>query len=157
MAMRGEEYIFYYTLTDEEGNILASSTAEDPSSVLSGYSLIHPAVEKHLSKMVEGEERKFILEAQEAYGAYDKKKIKSFKRSKIQTQGSLKLGKRLGVRRWWGDFVPGKVISMDDTKVTIDFNHEYADMRLHYHLHLLEKRDTSVPFACGIKPGKDEL
>ena len=155
MALRGEEYFFTYALTSDEGKVLACSTKEQPSSVLSGYSLIHPKVEKVLSTMKAGEEKDFILEVSEAYGPYKPNKIKTIKRSKL-TGNNLQINAIVKVKRWWGEYLEGKVLSISNDSVCLDFNHKYAGMRLHYHIHLLQVKDISVPFACGLKPGRDE-
>lgn len=155
MALRGEEYIFTYVLSNDAGKVLAYSTKDQPSSVLSGYSLIHPKVEKALSTMKVEEEKDFILEVSEAYGPYKPSRIKTIKRSKL-TDENLQIKSIVKVKRWWGEYLEGRVLSISNDSVCLDFNHKYAGMRLHYHIHLLQVKDTSVPFACGLKPGRDE-
>jgi FKBP-type peptidyl-prolyl cis-trans isomerase SlyD len=71
---------FNYTLKDEEGTILDSSTNKEPMSFISGSNLVIPKLEEALSGMIIGSKKNVKIAAADAYGEYSEDAIQKVKK-----------------------------------------------------------------------------
>lgn len=136
-------------LTD--GKLVQSNKGmNQPLVILIGANKVLPAVEKQIQQMVEGQTKKFIIKAAEAYGEYDPKKKVTVPRKEVT------LPEKVGIKE--GGYITSKhkdpksgkpvqqtvkLVKLGDKEVTLDYNHFLAGEDLEFELKLLKVVDIS--------------
>ncbi|MFH1240159.1 MAG: peptidylprolyl isomerase [Candidatus Diapherotrites archaeon] len=114
----------------EKAGILEENMIYRPNAVVVGAEELFDKVDEALKEMHVGEERKVLIDAEDAYGLRDPKLIgvvpfREFKKEKIQPFPGLIID--LNNRR-------GKVQSVSGGRVRVDFNHPLAGKNIEYEL-----------------------
>ena len=124
--------VFDTTLKEvaEKAGILEENVQYRPNAIVVGAEELFDKVNTALKEMKVGEERKILIDAEEAYGMRNPKLIavvpfKEFKKQKIQPFPGLIID--LNDRR-------GKVQSVSGGRVRVDFNHPLAGKNIEYDL-----------------------
>lgn len=129
-----------------------------PALIVVGEGRLLPSVENSLVGMSEGEKKSLELSPKEAYGAYDKSKLKTMSMRKI---------KRSGIE----DLHPGDIISVEGERghvkavsggrAQVDFNHPLAGKPLQVDVHvsrILRRDDEKIRALAsdsfGLNPEK---
>lgn len=114
-------------------------TSEEPQGdVLQlGRGEIHPNLEAVLLGLPEGEKTRFIIMASEAFGLPDPDAIQILPRDRFPDALGLDIGHIISFALPSGQEIPGKVLEIDETTVTIDFNHPLAGHNLRFEVEIV--------------------
>lgn len=132
-----------FTLKDDEGNVMDTTSGQEPFSFISGQNQILPKLEEEVGAMLIGSKKDVVLSPEEGYGVYEKEAVRNVKRSEFPQDAELKEG--MGFMATGPDgkqyqfFIKG--IEGDDIKV--DFNHPMAGKTLHFNVELVNLRDAT--------------
>ena len=85
---------FNYTLKDEEGTVLDSTSNKEPLSFMSGTSQILPKLEEEIGGMLIGGKKNVKIAASEAYGEYDEKAVQNIKKEQFPPDAKVEVGVR---------------------------------------------------------------
>ncbi len=125
-----------YTLTDEAGAVLDSNKGGNPLTYTQGKQQIIPGLEKALSGMRAGEERKVTVNPQEAYGEVDPKAVTEVPK-KLIPPNSLSVGAQLVAQTQGGGRQMVRVKEIKEETVIIDLNHPLAGKTLYFDVKVL--------------------
>lgn len=132
----------------DDGKVLEEVDQEQPFRFLFGAGRLLPAFESNLEGLKEGEEFAFDLAPEEAYGEYNEEQIlevplQLFENADAPQEELLSIGNLLSLRDQQGREHVGKVLSVGEEAVEMDFNHTMAGKHLHFEGEVLDVRDAS--------------
>lgn len=134
---------FHYTLTNDQGEVLDSSTGHEPLSYLHGKGNIVPGLEKALAGKQAGDKLKVSVPPAEAYGPLQPELVQVVPRTAFQGIDDIKPGMRFQAETDHGP-VMVRVTQVSEDSVTVDGNHELAGQTLHFEIEVTSVRDASV-------------
>jgi FKBP-type peptidyl-prolyl cis-trans isomerase SlyD len=146
----------HYTLRDDGGRLLDTSTEGPPLEYLHGTGSIVPGLEKALDGKAKGEKLKVVVSPEEGYGARDPRGKQEFPRDDFPEDLEIRPGMQLVVEDEDGAEVPVWVLSVDARRVVLDMNHPLAGERLHFDVEVIDIRPaTADELAHGHAHGPD--
>jgi len=133
----GSLVAFDYTLTDETGKVIDSSQGKEPIHYVHGKGQIIPGLEKELTGMSVGSEKKVTVKPEEAYGQVNPQAFQEVPKDKLPPE-ALKVGTVLTARGPNGQSVPVRVHEIKENTVVMDFNHPLAGKTLFFDIKVTE-------------------
>jgi FKBP-type peptidyl-prolyl cis-trans isomerase SlyD len=141
---------FNYTLKDDDGNILDSTSGSSPFAFLSGNGQILPKLEEALNGMLLGTKKNVKINAADAYGEYNEGAVQQVDRTNFPKDADLQPGMQFMANSPDGNQMPFIISEVKDDNIKIDFNHPLAGKNLEFDVELLDIRDaTSEELAHG--------
>ena len=120
----------HYTLTNQEGQTLDSSSGREPLEFTVGSGQIIPGLDKAIPGMAVGDSKTVQIPCEEAYGPHNPEGMQQVPRSAIPDTIPLELGLQLQMQTPQGQTVPVTVVELSDETVTLDANHPLAGQDL---------------------------
>lgn len=133
----GSQVSLEYTLSDEAGTVIESNKGKQPMSYIHGKSQIIPGLEKELSGMKVGEEKKIQVKPEDGYGPVNPDAFQEVPKDKLPPE-ALKVGTMLMAQGPQGQGIPVRVHEIKDTTVIMDFNHPMAGKTLSFDVKISE-------------------
>src|SRR2546429_5163034 len=135
-----------YTLSGDDGKTIESNKSKEPLKYTQRQHQIIPGLEKELTGMKVGGEKRIKVKPEDAYGPIDPKAIQEFPKEKIPPEGQ-KVGAILTARGPQGQAIPVKVKEVQEKTVVLDMNHPMAGKTLVFDIKVLEGEtgQTSQP------------
>ncbi len=135
-----------YTLT-VDGQIADQATAERPLSFVFGTGMLLPKFEANIEGKIAGDKFAFTLTPEEGYGEYIAEAVVDLPKDIFLINGKfdeemIKEGVVLPMTDAEGNRMPGTVKSINESTVTMDFNHPMADKTLNFEGEILVVRDS---------------
>jgi FKBP-type peptidyl-prolyl cis-trans isomerase SlyD len=127
----GSEVSFDYTLTDESGQVVDTSKGKAPLNYVHGKGQIIPGLEKELTGMTVGGEKRVTVKPEDAYGPVEPGAFREVPREALPAE-ALKVGTMLLAQGPAGEGVPVRVHEIKDNTVVMDFNHPLAGKTLSF-------------------------
>lgn len=128
----------HYTGTlPENGETFDSSEGRDPLTFLVGHKNMIPGFERELMGAKVGDKVEFTLSAEEAYGEYNPAAIQEVPADMfgdITPEVGMTLESDMG---------PFRVTVVNESSVTVDFNHALAGKSLTFNVEVVEIKDAS--------------
>lgn len=138
-----------YRLTkdNEAGDLIETSEGKDPLVFLSGVGSMIPKFEENVAKLNAGESFSFGIKAAEAYGTRNEEAVVDLDIKMFEKEGKLmdevKIGATLPLQDQEGRMHPAKVVSVNESSVTMDINHPLADQDLHFTGKVIDVREAT--------------
>ena len=132
-----------YTLKDDEGNLLDSSSENGTLQYIQGLGKLSPKLEEALEGKSEGESINVILEPKDGFGEYDETLVTEVPKDNFDSTEDIKVGMQFWAEDDNGESYPVTICKITDTTITVDANHELAGKRLHYAIKVLDVREAS--------------
>jgi FKBP-type peptidyl-prolyl cis-trans isomerase SlyD len=133
----GSQVSLEYTLSDEAGTVIESNKGKQPMSYIHGKSQIIRGLEKELSGMKVGEEKKIQVKPEDGYGPVNPDAFQEVPKDKLPPE-ALKVGTMLMAQGPQGQGIPVRVHEIKDTTVIMDFNHPMAGKTLSFDVKISE-------------------
>ncbi|MDR2009837.1 MAG: FKBP-type peptidyl-prolyl cis-trans isomerase [Bacteroidales bacterium] len=134
-------YDLYVDGFDEE--LIESVTEKEPLIFLLGEDEMLETFEEKLLELKEGDEFKFVLTKDEAYGDEDEDAIVEFPKSTFNEDGELpEVGDYVPMEDEDGTVFDGTAIEITNDSVVIDFNHPLAGEDLYFVGKVLKVEDA---------------
>jgi FKBP-type peptidyl-prolyl cis-trans isomerase SlyD len=140
-----------YTLkyNNASGEIIEVADERDPLVFLYGTGGMLPKFEENLSALSSGDSFEFILEKNDAYGDFTEDAIVELSKDIFRIEGEideemLKVGSFIPMQDQDGHPLQGRVLSLSDTDVRMDFNHPMAGKDLFFTGAIVDVRDASA-------------
>jgi FKBP-type peptidyl-prolyl cis-trans isomerase SlyD len=138
------------SVTDENNEkvLVESAEADSPMVFLFGKSGLPEEFENQLDGKQAGDSFNFSLTPDQAYGDYDQQAVVSIPKQVFEIDGQideemLQEGNFLPMSDNEGNQMQGKVVSIGDTEVQMDFNHPLAGMVMHFDGQVAAVRDAT--------------
>ena len=125
-----------YTLKDDTGAVLDTNKGGSPITYTQGEQQIIPALEKQLTGLHAGDEKKVVLKPEEAYGSVDPSAQTEVARE-LLPQEALGVGKHLMARDASGEERPVTIKEVKEKTVVLDLNHPLAGKTLSFDIKVL--------------------
>ena len=129
-----------FVLTDDEGVLIAKSSADHPTVYLHGHGNIVPGLEKALAGLQKGDKKSVRVEPGEGYGEYNSQLKFRLPLTKAGIE-SPELGNVLEMKSKDGESFRGRVVELDDESLTVDANHPLAGVALNYDVSVQDIRE----------------
>jgi peptidylprolyl isomerase len=137
-AKPGDKVRVHYTGTLEDGTRFDSSEGRDPLEFQVGGGEVIPGFEKAVQGMKPGDDKEFVIPAEEAYGPHREEMVLTIDRNQVPPDISPEVGDELHLQTPDGQPVPVRVIDADEETVTLDANHPLAGETLKFEIRLEE-------------------
>ena len=131
-----------YTLTDDNNNLLDTTSGHEPLEYLHGFENIIPGLENALEGKSPGDHFSVTIQAADAYGEHDKDLTQEIPRDQFGDFESIEAGMRFQAHTPAGIRLFTVVKAGDDT-VTVDGNHPLAGMDLTFDVTVAAVREAS--------------
>jgi FKBP-type peptidyl-prolyl cis-trans isomerase SlyD len=141
-----------YYLTANKGNtpeeLIEETSKENPFVFLFGFGGVLPDFESNLNGKQKGDKFDFRINAKNGYGLYEKEYVVKIDKVAFEIEGKfddsrVKVGEDLEMTDAEGNPLVGKVLSINDKEVEMDFNHPLAGYDLHFIGEILEVREAT--------------
>jgi FKBP-type peptidyl-prolyl cis-trans isomerase SlyD len=133
-----------YTLV-VDGEVVDMAEKDQPLSFIQGIGMMVPGFEKNLEGLSTGDNYKFTLQPDEAYGPYDDDAVVDLPISVFTVDGEVKtdmlnIGQVVPMQDQNGNPLNGTVLEVTEQAVKMDFNHMLAGKELNFTGEILEVR-----------------
>lgn len=139
-----------YTLKvkDKEGQVIQKVDKEKPFVYLFGVGGLLPVFESNLNGLETGNTFNFSLTKDEAYGDFKEEMIIEIEKEIFKVEDKideemLKIGNNIPMQNENGTQLFGKVVSISEDKVKMDFNHPLAGEDLFFEGEILGVREAT--------------
>lgn len=132
-----------YTLTNDDGEVIDSSSGGAPLAYLHGAGNIIPGLEKALEGKDVGDELSVSIEPEDAYGEFSAELISTLSRSMFEGVDQLEVGMQFHASGPDGSMQIVTIRDLDGDDVTVDGNHPLAGQRLNFKVKVISIRDAS--------------
>lgn len=136
--------LIHYTLTDDSGEVLDSSSGREPLAYLHGKGNIIPGLESALMGKKAGEKLNVQVEPAEGYGERDEQLVQEVPRQAFENVGEVNPGMQFQAQTPQGQTRVVTVTQVADDVVTVDANHPLAGARLTFDVEIAEVRDATA-------------
>ena len=133
----------HYTLTNQEGTVLESSSGSEPLAYLHGFGNIIPGLENALEGKETGEKLSVTVEPEQGYGARDEQLVQAVPRSAFKGVEELAPGMQFQAQGPQGTRLV-VVTQVAQDVVTVDANHPLAGQTLHFEVEVSEVRAATA-------------
>ena len=141
-----------YVLTLDDKREVDRSDKDTPMEYLHGYNNIIPGLEKELTGLEVGDEKKVIVKPELGYGERDPDGIAEFPRNTFPNSAQLEVGESVMMRdKESGESFQAYVSKLDNDKVLLDFNHPLAGETLHFQIRVAGLRAATKPLRLGTR------
>jgi FKBP-type peptidyl-prolyl cis-trans isomerase SlyD len=133
---------FNYTLKDDAGEVMDSSSPGEPLAYLQGHGNLVPGLERELEGKNGGDKLTVKVSPADGYGEFSKELIQKVPRRSLKGISKITVGMRLNAQTEQG---PRAVIVTNVTgdMVTIDGNHPLAGKTLNFAIEIVDVRDAT--------------
>ena len=128
----------HYTLTDNDGNVLDSSSGREPLTYIQGIGNLIAGMEEGLEGKTKGEKFNLKVSPEKGYGVKDDALTQKVPRSAFGTQ-EVKVGMQFQTNQ-------GGVVTVTHVglaEITVDANHPLAGVELNFAVEVLEIRHAT--------------
>lgn len=131
-----------YTLTNDNGEVLDSSSGREPLAYLHGNGGLIPGLEKELDGKVKGDKLVAIIAPAQAYGVRTEELVQDIPLENFQDASEVKVGAQFQVKNG-EDIHIATVTTIGDKSATVDMNHPLADETLHFDVEVMDVREPT--------------
>ena len=128
-----------YVLTDNDGNVIDKSEANEPLRYLHGHAKIIPGLENELAGKTTGDELNVKVDPKDGYGEVEPSLIQDVPKEQFAAIENLSAGMQVQAQTDQGPLVFTITEVKDDT-VMVDGNHPLAGIELNFAVKVVEVR-----------------
>ena len=132
-----------YSLSEEDGKLIESNKGKDPLKYTHGSKQIVPGLEKELTGMKVGGEKRVTVKPEDAYGVVSSKAFQEVPKEQIPVNG-LKVGATLAAKGPQGQEIPVRVHEIKENTVVLDLNHPMAGKTLLFDIKILDVQPSAA-------------
>ncbi len=132
----------HYTLRDDQGSVIDSSSGRGPLSYLHGKGNIIPGLEQALAGKAAGDKLDVTVAPAQGYGLRDERLVQIVPRHKFGEVTDLAPGMQVRATGAQGPRLV-TVVRVDRDFVTVDGNHPLAGRTLHFSVEVAEVRKAT--------------
>jgi len=133
----------HYTLTDDDGKTLDSSSGGDPLSYLHGNNGLIPGLEKALEGREQGDSFKTTVGPEEGYGMPNPELVQDVPLEALSGIDGLEVGMTLQSKAPDGRVQLLVVEAIGDSTATLNANHALAGESLHFDVSVEDVREAT--------------
>ena len=136
----GQVGVFHYTLTDDDGAVIDSSSGREPMAYLHGHHNIVPGLESQMEGKAAGDTFDAVVAPADAYGEVHGPGPQPVPRDQFPPDAQLAVG--MGFHAQGSDGKPMVlfITEIQDDQVFVDNNHPLAGKTLHFAIEIVDVR-----------------
>ena len=134
----------HYTLTDDAGKTIDSSSGGDALSYLHGHAGLIPGLESELAGRQAGEKFSAIIQPEDGYGHPDPGLLREVPLEVLSEIENLRVGMQLQSEGQNGQVQYLVVEAISDTTATLNANHALAGQVLHFEVQIESVREATA-------------
>jgi FKBP-type peptidyl-prolyl cis-trans isomerase SlyD len=134
--------LMHYTLKDDDGTVIDSSSGRTPMSYLHGKNNIIPGLEQALAGKSTGDKVEVSVPPEQGYGRRDDRLVQIVSRSKFADVGDIQPGMRVRASGAHGAHIV-TVVRVERDFITVDANHPLAGRTLHFSVEIADVRKAT--------------
>jgi FKBP-type peptidyl-prolyl cis-trans isomerase SlyD len=119
-----------YTLTDDTGKVVDSNVGKEPLTYLHGSGQIVPGLEKQLTGLKVGDQKKIVVKPEDGYRA-NPNAFQEIPKDKLPPEAQT-VGTVLATKGPQGETIAMRVHEVKDKTIVVDFNHPLAGKTLNF-------------------------
>lgn len=131
-----------YTVKDDEGNLIDTSSGQEPLAFILGMGNIIPGLEKAFVGKQKGDAFVIRVKPEEGYGERDDSLVEIVPRAQFGGIKDLRVGMQLQAQTD-EDMMVVTVVKITDKEVTVDANHPLAGKILNFDVKVVEVRGAT--------------
>ena len=131
-----------YTLRDDEGNVIDTSSGREPLLYIQGIGNLIPGMEEALEGKKTGDQFQVTISPEKGYGVFDETLIFQVNSSQFQSEEPLQVGMMFQGQTPKGMRVL-TIAAIEGDFVTLDGNHQLAGQNLNFEVEVLELRPAT--------------
>ncbi|MCX6130738.1 MAG: peptidylprolyl isomerase [Proteobacteria bacterium] len=128
-----------YTVKDDEGNTIDTSSGQDPLAFIVGMGNIIPGLERSFIGKKKGESFTVRVKPEEGYGERDESLVEVVPRAQFGGIKDIRTGMQLQAQTD-DEVMVVTVVKLTDKEVTVDANHPLAGKILNFEVSVVEVR-----------------
>jgi FKBP-type peptidyl-prolyl cis-trans isomerase SlyD len=132
-----------FTLTDDKGTEIDSTTGQDPLVYLHGHGSLLPAIEQALEGKSVGDNVSLRLEPEAAYGTRDESQVNMMPLSELPEDEEIVVGMQFHAEEKDGHRLV-TISKIDGDQVTVDGNHPLAGQTLSFEIEVADLRAATA-------------
>jgi FKBP-type peptidyl-prolyl cis-trans isomerase SlyD len=140
-----------YSLSEENGDLIESNKGKDPLKYTHGTKQIVPGLEKELTGMKVGGEKRVKVKPEDGYGLVNSKAFQEVPKEQIPANG-MKVGATLAAKGPQGQEIPVRIHEIKEKTVVLDLNHPMAGKTLLFDIKILDIQPSAA--ANSAQPTK---
>jgi FKBP-type peptidyl-prolyl cis-trans isomerase SlyD len=133
----------HYVLRSESGEVLDSSDASAPLEYLHGANNIVPGLEQGLKGAAVGQKLRVRVQPEQGYGVRAPDAVHAFPRDSFPPGMEVEPGMSFQAEGEDGQAMPVWVVSVEEGRVMVDFNHPLAGQVLEFEVTIDGLRDAT--------------
>lgn len=133
-----------YSVKSTTGELIDSSTNDDPLSFIFGNGSLIKGLEKELDGKKADDAFQATIPPSEAYGDKNPNAIQTLPLTQFQEKDKVQVGAMFQMVSEQGQQLMARVTAVDGENVTVDMNHPLAGETLHFDITILEVRDATA-------------
>jgi len=133
---------FHYTLKDDSGEVIDSSSGSEPLAYLHGHGQIVGGLERELEGRAVGDKLSVKVAAADGYGEYNKELVQKVPRRSLKGIANISVGMRLHAQTAAGARAV-VVTHVAGDMVTLDGNHPLAGQNLNFDIEVTDVREPT--------------
>lgn len=135
--------LIHYTLKNNAGEVLDSSSGADPLAYLHGHGNIIPGLESELEGKGVGDKLNASIKPADGYGEHDAEMIQEVPKEAFQGAPEITVGMQFQAQGPNGAQMV-TVTKVEGESVTVDGNHPLAGEQLNFDVEVMEIREASA-------------
>lgn len=132
-----------YTLKDDDGQVIDTSSGREPLYYLHGHGNIVPGLEEVLTGKTIGSQIEISIPPDKGYGTRDESRVFDVPKSSLPDDMKPVKGMVLQMNSGTGGSVPVTIRKVKLHAVEVDANHQLADKTLHFDVTIKDVRKAS--------------
>ena len=142
----GKNAVVYidYTLKDDNGETLDSSSGGEPLAYLHGVGQLVAGLETELEGKGIGDVFAVSVTAAEGYGEFEKDLIIEVPKERFEGDGEISEGTQVQAQQEDGTVQVFTITQVEGKNVTLDGNHPLAGQTLHFDIEVKDVREASA-------------
>jgi FKBP-type peptidyl-prolyl cis-trans isomerase SlyD len=139
-----------YSLSDSDTKEHIEATSNDhPMQFLYGIERLLPTFEEEIHGLTAGETAQFTIQSADAYGEHSSEKIVPIPVNVFHDENGkldeehIKVGALLPMSDSEGNHMTGRVLTIDENEIQMDFNHPLAGSNLTFDVTILNVREAT--------------
>jgi len=132
-----------YTLKNDGGEILDSSSGREPLAYLHGHGNLIPGLEQELEGKTKGDKLVAVIQPADAYGVRSDELLQDFPLDQFQNPAEVQVGVQFQVKYGEEQHI-ATVTKVENNMVSVDMNHPLADLTLHFDVEVMDAREATA-------------
>lgn len=132
-----------YELKNDDGEVLDSSTGQEPLTYLHGTGGLIPGLEKALEGKTAEEKLEVTIPPEEAYGEFNETLVQKVTTAAFEGVEKVEPGMQFQAQGNDGEEQRIMIVAVEGDDVTIDANHPLAGQTLHFSVQVRDVREAT--------------